>query len=144
MDHGVTSDSGLEKYPCEKRIEGYKESFNDWWLACDFTYKEFGITQEQFSSFPFRDGFKRGDIPVIRNDGDFRVGDIVVYDIPSQSIPIIHRIVAKNADGTFQTKGDHNPGQNSYERSVQSGQIRGKVIFVIPYLGYLRVLLPIN
>jgi len=69
---------------------------------------------------------------------------VIVYDIPSQKVPIIHRIVKINDDGTFQTKGDHNSGQNPYERSVSGSQIRGKVVFVVPYLGYLRVLIPID
>lgn len=140
MDHGINDDG----YPCGTRVSGYKESFDGWWSSCEFTYRGFGITREQFAGFPFRDGFKRGDIPIIQNDARFEVGDIIVYGIPSQRVPIIHRIVELNDDGTYQTKGDHNPGQNVYERSVQKSQIRGKVIFVVPYLGYLRVLLPIN
>lgn len=140
MDHGINDDG----YPCGTRVSDYKESFDYWWSSCEFTYRSFGITREQFADFPFKDGFKRGDIPIIQNDASFGVGDIIVYGIPSQGVPIIHRIVELNDDGTYQTKGDHNPGQNAYERSVQKSQIRGKVIFVVPYLGYLRVLLPIN
>lgn len=144
MDHGISDDTGDDAYPCANRASGYKESFDSWWDLCDYTYDEFGITKENFVAFPFKDGFKKGDIPVIQNDGNFKVGDIIVYDITSQSVPIIHRIVKINSDGTYQTKGDHNSGQNSYEISVQTGQLRGKVIFIVPYLGYLRVLLPIN
>ncbi|MBI4894569.1 MAG: signal peptidase I [Candidatus Aenigmarchaeota archaeon] len=144
MDHGVTDEPGASAYPCAKRSVGYVESFDGWWEKCDYTYGEFSITRDQFASFPFRDGFKKGDIPVIRNDGSFETGDIIVYSIPQQKVPIIHRIVSINSDGTFQTKGDHNAGQNPYEKSVGSGQVRGKVILVVPYLGYLRVLLPIS
>ncbi len=144
MDHGINDEQGNDRYPCAKNVGDYRESFESWWTLCDFTYKEFGITEQQFAGFPFKDGFKKGDIPVIQNDAKFEVGDIIVYNILPQKIPIIHRIVKINGDGTYQTKGDHNSGQNSYEKSVQVSQIRGKVIFVIPYLGYLRVLLPIN
>lgn len=144
MDHGITDEPGSAAYPCAKASVGYVESFDGWWGKCDYTYDDFSITEDQFASFPFKDGFKKGDIPVIRNDGSFEVGDIIVYNIPQQKVPIIHRIVAENGDGTFQTKGDHNAGQNPYEKSVSLGQIRGKVIFVVPYLGYLRVLVPIS
>lgn len=140
MDHGINDDG----YPCGTRVSDYEESFDGWWSSCEFTYRGFDIAKEQFAGFPFKDGFKRGDIPIIQNDARFEVGDIIVYGIPSQRVPIIHRIVKLNDDGTYQTKGDHNPGQNAYEHSVQKSQIRGKVIFVVPYLGYLRVLLPIN
>lgn len=144
MDHGINDEAGNNKYPCANFSSGYRESFDNWWSLCQQTYTDFGITKEQFAGFPFKNGFKRGDIPIIRNDGNFQVGDIIVYSLPSQSVPIIHRIVEINTDGTYQTKGDHNSGQNSYERSVQKGQIRGKVVFIVPYLGYLRVLLPMN
>lgn len=144
MDHGLNDEAGDSKYPCAQSTGGYSESFDSWWELCDYTYGEFGITKEEFAQFPFRDGFRKGDIPVISNDGNFQVGDVVVYDVASQRVPIIHRIVEENGDGTFQTKGDHNAGQNSYELSVHESQIRGKVIFIVPYLGYLRVLLPIN
>jgi len=144
MDHGINDESGNNRYPCAKNVGEYFDNFDSWWTLCDFTYDEFGITKQQFAGFPFKDGFRKGDIPIIQNDDAFRVGDIIVYNIPSQGVPIIHRIVEINGDGTYQTKGDHNSGQNSYEHSVQKSQIRGKVIFVVPYLGYLRVLLPIN
>ncbi len=145
MDHGINSDEANGKYPCSVNVPDYRESFDSWWTLCDFTYEEFNITKERFASFPFRDGFKRGDIPVIQSDDEYEVGDIVVFNIPSQSIPIIHRIVAADSErGVYQTKGDHNPGQNVYEKSVHESQIRGKVVLLIPYLGYLRVLLPIN
>lgn len=144
MDHGVNDEAGDSAYPCAVHAPGYTESFDNWWRLCSYTYDQFGITEQEFRSFQFHDGFKRGDIPVIKSEPSYKVGDIVVYNILSQSVPIIHRIVAVNPDGTYQTKGDHNSGQNPYERSVQASQIRGKVIFVVPYLGYLRVLLPIN
>jgi signal peptidase I len=144
MDHGITDEPGSLAYPCAKRENGYEKNFDSWWRLCGRTYSEFGITKEGFAHFPFRDGFSKGDIPVIMNDGSFAVGDVIVYDIQSQKVPIIHRIVKVNEDGTFQTKGDHNSGQNPYERAVSQNQIRGKVVFLVPYLGYLRTLIPIN
>jgi len=140
MDHGINE----EGFPCNKNIVNYNENFESWWALCDFTYDDFGITEEQFTQFPFKNGLKKGDIAILQNLDAPEVGDITVYQISSQNVPIIHRIVKINEDGTYQTKGDHNPGQNTYERSIQKSQIRGKVIFVLPYLGYLRVFIPIN
>lgn len=140
MDHGVNDEGN----PCGKSATDYEESFDGWWDLCDSTYGDFGIAREQFSNFPFSGGMKKGDIVVIQNNGEIEVGDVIVYNIPSQSVPIIHRVVSANADGTYQTKGDHNSGQNAYEHSVQKTQIRGKAIFLMPYLGYLRVLIPIS
>lgn len=150
MDHGRNEDG----FPCGKLVSGYEESFDAWWDLCEETYDELDITKEQFSHFPFRDGLKKGDIVVLQNDGDFQIGDIIVYNRVEEEypVPIIHRLVIINADGTFQTKGDHNPpsvvspaGQNiDYEKSIDISQVRGKAILVVPYLGYLRVLLPIS
>lgn len=140
MDHAINSDGT----PCAMQTSGYKESFDNWWTMCEHTYTDFGIDKAEFSSFPFPDGLKRGDIAVLQNGDGPAKGDIIVYNIPAQSVPIIHRVVQVNSDGTYQTKGDHNPAQNPYESSISGSQVRGKVIFVIPYLGYLRVLLPIN
>lgn len=138
MDHGL-NEAG---YPCRNNIGGNSNNFDIWWSKCESTYREFGITKEQFIKFPFSNGFKKGDIAFLQNSNKIAVGDIIVYDAKNQNIPIIHRIV-KIENGIYMTKGDHNPIQNSYENDIQNSQIRGKSIFIIPYLGYLRLLLPI-
>jgi signal peptidase I len=135
MDHGLNS-FGL---PCSKVQKDYVENFDNWWGLCGDTYTEFGITKEQFQSFPFKDGFKIGDLPIIQNAETYHVGDIIVYDA-DEAAPIIHRIVKINADGTYQTKGDHNLGQNDYEDLISLEQIAGRVIFIIPKVGYFKVL----
>lgn len=135
MDHGINSYG----YPCKKIVQKYTETFDNWWNLCGETYKKFGITKEEFQQFPFNDGLKIGDILVISNVGEYGIGDVIVYDA-GQSRPIIHRIVMINQDGTFQTKGDHNYGQNYYERSISRDQIYGKATLRIPRIGYLRVM----
>jgi signal peptidase I len=140
MDHGIYSQNGNVVYPCDKSIDGYVETFDMWWQACGFEYaSEFGISKEQFMQFPFSDGFDIGDMPVIQSAESYSVGDVIVYNVDGQAFPIIHRVVAINSDGTYQTKGDHNAGQNSYELSVREQQIEGRVIFIIPKLGYVKV-----
>jgi len=77
----------------------------------------------------------------LQGSSNYRVGDVIVYSIHGQSIPVIHRIIKINADGSFQTKGDHNSNQLPFEFSIKKDQIHGKVIFIIPKLGYFKVVI---
>jgi signal peptidase len=71
---------------------------------------------------------------------NLKVGDIIVFEVPWSSTPIVHRVVAIE-DGKIFTKGDSNlypdPGYRSPE------DIYGKVIevsgnpFRIPLVGYI-------
>ena len=98
-----------------------------------------GYNREYMNSFPFKDGFLKGDMPIVEGSSSYYIGDIIVFSVPSQSVPIIHRIIKINPDGTFSTKGDHNNMQISFEKSIKQSQIHGKVIFIIPKLGYFKV-----
>ncbi len=135
MHHGPSEIGQL----CGVAVDGYKQ-FGQYWEICEYTYAEFGITAEQFSSFRFKDGFGVGDMPVIKGEESYKVGDIIVYSVQGINAPIIHRIVKVNDDGTYQTKGDNNNGQNRYEFRIPSTDINGKVIFIIPKIGYFKVL----
>ena len=106
-----------------------------------FLEKNFNYTREQIDSWPVKDGFPIGDLPIVVGSKNYNVGDVVVYLIPGQKVPIIHRIVKQNADGSFMTKGDHNPDFLSFEKSVKQSQVQGKVAFIIPKLGYFKVIL---
>ncbi len=99
-----------------------------------------GYNRTYIDSWGFNNGFSIGDMPVVMGSGSYKVGDIVVYDA-GQAAPIIHRIIKLNPDGTYQTKGDNNIGQLPFEKSVSYDQIRGKVIFIIPKIGYIKILL---
>lgn len=85
--------------------------------------------------------FSRGDILILKGGAvsELKLGDIIVYSPEGQNTPIVHRIVSKNPDGTFQTKGDANAGQLSFEKRVSSGQIHGMVLAVIPYAGWIKI-----
>lgn len=84
--------------------------------------------------------FSQGDILVLQGTAaqNLKVGDIIVFS-PGQQTPVVHRIIAINQDGTFQTKGDANNGQLPFERSIAASQIHGKAILIIPYLGWLKI-----
>lgn len=148
MDHGITDDNLKEfAYPCGKVVDGYTESFEKWWDSCGGSYAQFGITREQFMDFPFKDGFKKGDMPIVQKADSYKEGDIIVYTAlgcqtrqATESAPIIHRIVEIDEQGIIHTKGDHNRSQNNYENCITEDQVHGRVIFIIPKLGYVKVL----
>lgn len=85
--------------------------------------------------------FEKGDILIIQGISPERleIGDVIVFSVPGKSVPIVHRIIKKNADGTFQTQGDANSGQLSFEKSIKEEQIYGKMIFKIPKLGWVKI-----
>lgn len=106
------------------------------WLEDRLSY-----TESFISSWPITGGFLVGDMPIVMGSSEYDVGDVVVYSVSGSKAPIIHRIIKINEDGTFQTKGDNNPSQLPYESSVKLDQIHGKVIFIVPKLGYFKVIL---
>ncbi|MEO2154957.1 MAG: signal peptidase I, partial [Nanoarchaeota archaeon] len=90
-----------------------------------------------------------GDVVIIKNypKSDIKVGDIIVYYVPSLNKYIIHRVVKiKKENNTicFETMGDNNVRfvfyndnpQLYFEKNVCN--IEGKVILKIPYLGLPR------
>jgi len=100
-----------------------------------------GYGQGYIKSWPVPTGFFVGDMPIVQGAGEYEVGDVIVYSVPGQSYPIIHRIIKINDDGTYQTKGDNNLQQLPYEFHINGEQIHGRVIFIIPKLGYFKVIL---
>ncbi len=85
--------------------------------------------------------FHKGDILILTGAGEdgFKVDDIIVYSVRGRDIPIVHRIVKMNPDGTYQTKGDANDGQLDFEFHVPHESIHGKVVVIIPYLGFVKI-----
>mgnify|MGYP000383168288 CR=1 FL=1 len=85
--------------------------------------------------------FYKGDMLVLQGtpQEQLTVGDVIVFDPPSGGTPVVHRIIRLNTDGTFQTKGDANNGQLFYEKRIDYSQIHGRVILIIPYLGWIKI-----
>jgi len=105
------------------------------WLQKNFDYD-----REYIDSWPISGGFLIGDMPIVQGSPEYNIGDVVVYTVPGQKVPVIHRIIKINSDGTFQTKGDHNPQQLPFEFSIKKEWIHGKVVYVVPKLGYFKVI----
>jgi len=79
------------------------------------------------------------------DDQELKVGDIITYrseDPYFYGIMITHRIIDvtyDNGEKVYVTKGDHN---NTRDRlPVKSNQIYGKVIMMIPKIGYIQTFL---
>ncbi len=102
--------------------------------------KNMGYNRSYVDSWPIANGFFVGDMPIVQGSAEYGVGDVIVYSVPGQNIPIIHRIIKINEDGTFQTKGDHNPQQLPFEFSIKKELVHGRVVFVVPKLGYFKVM----
>jgi signal peptidase I len=85
--------------------------------------------------------FSQGDMLVLHGTPieDIAVDDVIVFDPPSGGTPVVHRIVEINNDGTFQTKGDANSGQLPYEKKISHSQIHGKVVMIIPFVGWVKI-----
>jgi signal peptidase I len=125
---------------CGELVTDFKNTFEDYWRYCEKSFKNLGITKEEFMKFPFKNGLNVGDVALIKGSEKYEIGDIIVYSTKESSYPIIHRVVALNDDGTYQTKGDHNFAQLPYEYSIKKDEIHGKVIFIFPYIGLIKVL----
>jgi len=67
-----------------------------------------------------------------------KVGDIIGFKVEGIDVPVCHRVIEKlDTDGgiRFRTKGDNNEDPDSWV--IKPENIRGRVIFDIPYLGCL-------
>ncbi|MDI6807309.1 MAG: hypothetical protein QMD14_05940 [Candidatus Aenigmarchaeota archaeon] len=102
--------------------------------------EKFGYNRSYIDSWPISKGFYIGDMPVIIGLDEYKIGEVIVYKVGGIPHPIIHRIVAVNEDGSYQTKGDNNPSQLAYEYKVEKSQIYGKIVFVIPKLGWFKII----
>ena len=85
-----------------------------------------------------------GDIIIVMGKDTYQEQDIVVYRTLLYSKPIVHRVIGIE-NGYLITKGDNNqfsdPGTIAPKEGVTPGDVQGKVIFVIPKLGYPKYLL---
>lgn len=98
--------------------------------------------------------FQRGDILFLWNrQSRVAVGDIVVYEVKGQSIPIVHRVLREHHNAGKQlllTKGDNNHDDDLllYARKQSylnlETDLVGTVKGYIPFLGYVTILISEN
>lgn len=151
MDHQIVEDDFGLLSLCGRydRIDKSYIDYDKYWESCGEWYEDNNISREEFSNFPLRNGFKKGDIVVVYGRFVPKVGDVIIFKANPESAaprPIVHRIV-KVDEGNIETKGDHNEKQltldnnvfSTDETNISEEQIIGKVIFKIPYLGWLKI-----
>lgn len=83
--------------------------------------------------------FLKGDILILQGQESYDLKDIIVFSPEPGKTPVVHRVVAINTDGSYQTKGDANSNQLPFEKHITEDQIHGKVIFITPYLGWIKI-----
>ena len=120
----------------EHRDDIYKKHYQ-------FLQERYNYSIEYINSWPFKNGFKIGDVLVSIKTKDFKVGDVVLYR-SCGNIPISHRIIYKN-DSFYSIKGDNNYdfliNYCINEQKIEEERIISKVYFILPKIGYLRVLI---
>lgn len=136
------------EYPIVAVVSGSMEhqgkNFDTWWDGVQPWYGGKSITRDQFSSFPFRNGFNKGDIMILKGvePKAINTGDVVVYESARHTNPIIHRVVSitdKDNHYFFETKGDNNPSSDRDLVEEEQLQRTGKAILRIPFLGWIKI-----
>lgn len=113
------------------------------WLCFDkFVLKHrvpsiFGYSSLMVATGSMSGTIEEGDLIIIRDTDDYKIGDIVTFFQDGDDIPTTHRIINKEVtdDGVtyWKTKGDANNSKD--KRSITSDEIIGEVVLVIPYVG---------
>lgn len=129
----------------EHKVNDQYVGFDEWWESNKEWYVKRSFTQLEMQSYPFNNGFNKGDIMVLYGEKpkDIKTGNVIVYKTDSSGNPIIHRVFDKWAEsGTyyFKTKGDNNKGLLPFENRIPENQIQGTAILRIPYLGWIKIL----
>ena len=93
----------------------------------------FGYSSLMVATGSMSGTIEEGDLIIIKDTGDYKIGDIVTFFQDGDTIPTTHRIYNIDDEGLWVTRGDAN---NSYDkRSITSDEIIGEVVLVIPYVG---------
>ena len=75
-----------------------------------------------------------GDIIIIKDTDDYKIGDIVTFLQGDDTVPTTHRIIQYAEDGRFITKGDANNADDG-EKGVAKEEILGEMVCHMPILG---------
>ena len=122
--------------------EKVKVTLDKFWVICGSFYTDYNITQSDFETYSFKNGFNTGDIIVLvgKKPEKIEIGDVIVF-MSHQKDPIIHRVINKAYDDDyhFRTKGDHNKASYVFESNIKQDQIIGKAVFRIPFLGNIKI-----
>ena len=76
-----------------------------------------------------------GDLILIKNTGDYKIGDIITFAHKDETIPTTHRIInwAEDGSGDYVTRGDANNTED--RKNVLKEDVFGEVVLVMHGLG---------
>jgi len=139
MDHNILDETGINEI-CGTVFNktGFLSS-DAYWDTCGNWYESnTNITKEQFNEFKFKNGFRKGDLIIIfgKKSSDIKIGDVIIFNA-GRNHPIIHRVISLSP---LQTKGDHNPGQLTEEKTINENQVVGVAVAKIPYIGWVKLI----
>ena len=92
----------------------------------------FGLRLDVVLSDSMSPEFYKDDIVIIRAYDEYKVNDIIEFQLSETSKPVTHRITKKTGNGKnaiYETKGDANDSADTQQ--VSYDKINGKVISVI-------------
>ena len=108
-------------------------------LAISAKFSFFGIRMLVVKSGSMEPTIKTGSLVIDKIESNYKIGDIVTFKNRDKEMETTtHRITNEEVQGNiklFTTKGDANDSLDSAK--LLPDQILGKVIFKIPYLGYI-------
>ena len=115
-------------------------SYMIWKLVGIFLNNDFPIVCVLSESM--EPGFKRGDILFIRPN-EYNVGNVAVFQVYANSIPIVHRVIKKTGDKIL-TKGDNNylDDVGLYRKGktmLLKEEMRAGVFGYIPFFGMITI-----
>ena len=133
------------EYSLPKRLRRSRDSTFGWigaalvsLMIIFFSFGYFGVQPIIIVSGSMRPTLDVGDLVIIErvDPSKIRKGDIIEYRVGRMSI--VHRVVEIKKEG-FVTKGDANRYPDP--DPVHPDQIRGKVIFTVPKIGWIPLIL---
>lgn len=78
--------------------------------------------------------YRTGDMVLAWNDGNWQLGDVVLYSVDGSSTNlIVHRLVSGSAASGWTAQGDNKPAPDPW--AIPNTSIRGRELVHIPYLG---------
>lgn len=78
-------------------------------------------------------GIEAGDLIIIKDTKDYKIGDIVTFLHEGDTIPTTHRIINFDKDGNYITKGDNNNTEDVLP--VTNDEIIGETVLVVENFG---------
>ena len=81
---------------------------------------------------------KMGSIVAVKPIDNYKIGDVITFQVARNKEPVTHRIhdiKVVGGEPRYITKGDANNAPD--QREISQREVIGKVLFNIPYLGYV-------